>query len=88
MIGQEKGRAVSDAGEPTRQYRSVFISDVHLGTRASQAIALLDFLAHYTVYPRADLEAVVEEAARRHGLTYEFRRLHRGYTEYAVLRRA
>ncbi len=50
--------------------------------------ALFAFLAHYTVYPRADLEAVVEEAARRHGLTYEFRRLHRGYTEYAVLRRA
>ncbi len=46
MIGQGKGHAVSDAGEPARQYRSVFISDVHLGARASQAIALLDFLKH------------------------------------------
>jgi UDP-2,3-diacylglucosamine pyrophosphatase LpxH len=30
--------------EPHRQYRAVFISDVHLGIRSSQADALLDFL--------------------------------------------
>ena len=49
--------------------------------------ALFAFLANYTVFPRADLAAAVEETARRHGLTYAFRRLHRGYTNYAVLRR-
>lgn len=30
--------------EKPRRYRAVFISDVHLGTRASQAAAPLDFL--------------------------------------------
>jgi UDP-2,3-diacylglucosamine pyrophosphatase LpxH len=30
----------------THTYRSVFISDVHLGTRTAQAAALLDFLRH------------------------------------------
>jgi UDP-2,3-diacylglucosamine pyrophosphatase LpxH len=29
-----------------RQYRAIFISDVHLGTRRAQAEALLDFLRH------------------------------------------
>ena len=28
----------------TKRYRAVFISDIHLGTRAAQADALLDFL--------------------------------------------
>ena len=31
---------------PERRYRTVFISDVHLGTRSAQAEALLDFLKH------------------------------------------
>ena len=31
---------------PTRHYRSVFISDVHLGTRGCQAELLLDFIRH------------------------------------------
>ena len=30
----------------TRRYRSVFISDVHLGTRGCQAELLLDFIRH------------------------------------------
>ena len=34
------------ADTATHCYRSVFISDVHLGTRSSQAPALLDFLRH------------------------------------------
>jgi UDP-2,3-diacylglucosamine pyrophosphatase LpxH len=29
-----------------RVYRTVFISDIHLGTRSCQAVALLDFLKH------------------------------------------
>ncbi len=32
--------------EPQRRYRTLFISDVHLGTRTAQAEALLDFLRH------------------------------------------
>lgn len=41
------GGAVMDpAEEVTHTYKSVFISDVHLGTRNSQAEALLDFLRH------------------------------------------
>ncbi len=49
--------------------------------------ALFAFLAHYTVTPRADLEQRVREIAERFALALEFRRLHRGYTDYAVLRR-
>lgn len=45
------------------------------------------FLAHYTVYPRADLEAVLAQVAARHGLTLRYQRLHLGYTVYAVLER-
>ncbi|HWB47410.1 MAG TPA: UDP-2,3-diacylglucosamine diphosphatase, partial [Hyphomicrobiaceae bacterium] len=33
-------------GEAGVQYRAVFISDLHLGTRAAHAQALLDFLRH------------------------------------------
>ena len=32
---------------PTKRYRALFISDVHLGTRTAQAEALLDFLRHH-----------------------------------------
>jgi UDP-2,3-diacylglucosamine pyrophosphatase LpxH len=38
------GAFVTEAG--TRRYRSVFISDVHLGTRGCQAEMLLDFIRH------------------------------------------
>lgn len=39
----ESRRAVTDA-RAEMSYRTIFISDVHLGTRAAQAPALLDFL--------------------------------------------
>ena len=35
-----------DDDSPTRRYRTVFISDVHLGTRGCQAELLLDFIKH------------------------------------------
>ena len=39
------GRGAAVIGETrTRRYRTLFISDVHLGTRSSQTAALLDFL--------------------------------------------
>jgi hypothetical protein len=34
------------ATSPTNQYRAIFISDVHLGTRGCKAEFLLDFLKH------------------------------------------
>ncbi|MCB1506657.1 MAG: class I SAM-dependent methyltransferase [Hyphomicrobiaceae bacterium] len=49
--------------------------------------ALFAFLRHYTVTPRADLEQRLSELAESHGLELAFQRLHRGYTDYAVLRR-
>ena len=39
-------------------YRSIWISDIHLGTRGSQADRLLDFLSHYhadTIYLVGDI---------------------------------
>ena len=35
-----------DDAQPTLRYRTVFISDVHLGTRGCQAELLLDFIKH------------------------------------------
>jgi UDP-2,3-diacylglucosamine pyrophosphatase LpxH len=32
--------------DPTRRYRSIWISDIHLGTRGCKADFLLDFLKH------------------------------------------
>lgn len=49
--------------------------------------ALFAFLDHYTVTPRADLESRIATTARAHRLASNFSRLHRGYTDYAVLRR-
>lgn len=48
---------------------------------------LFAFLAHYTVTPRASLEEEIARVAETHGLRCAFHRLHRGYTDYAVLRR-
>jgi len=42
----------------TKHYRTLFISDVHLGTKACQAEALLDFLRHFeadTIYLVGDI---------------------------------
>ena len=47
--------------------------------------ALFKFLDHYTVTPRADLEAQCRRAAGPRGLRVAFHKLHRGYTDYAVL---
>jgi S-adenosylmethionine-diacylgycerolhomoserine-N-methlytransferase len=49
--------------------------------------ALFAFLDHYTVTPRADLEPICRQACDRHQLSLNFKRLHRGYTDYAVLAR-
>ncbi len=42
----------------TRRFRSLFLSDVHLGTRGCQADRLLDFLRHHeadTIYLVGDI---------------------------------
>ncbi len=49
--------------------------------------ALFAFLDHYTVTPRADLEDACRQVAATKGLTLTFNRMHRGYTDYAVLTR-
>jgi S-adenosylmethionine-diacylgycerolhomoserine-N-methlytransferase len=50
--------------------------------------ALFAFLDHYTVTPRANLEQICLQVCRKHQLSGSFQRLHRGYTDYAVLRRS
>jgi len=50
--------------------------------------ALFAFLDHYTVTPRADLEQICRQICNKHGLPLSFQRLHRGYTDYAVLTRS
>lgn len=44
MIDEPTGDAAVSGAARTRRYRTLFISDVHLGTRNAQADALLDFL--------------------------------------------
>ncbi|MGH1419894.1 MAG: class I SAM-dependent methyltransferase [Hyphomicrobiaceae bacterium] len=46
---------------------------------------LFAFLSHYTVTPRYDFEPHICDTAQLHGLSVEFQRLHRGYTDYAKL---
>ena len=44
--------------DDTKRYRSLFLSDIHLGTRGSQARLLLDFLKHHdadTIYLVGDI---------------------------------
>jgi UDP-2,3-diacylglucosamine pyrophosphatase LpxH len=49
--GQAPGFGLDDSGgaspESTQRYRTVWISDVHLGTPGCQAVALLEFLKHF-----------------------------------------
>ena len=45
------------------------------------------WLAKFTVHPRADLEEALRGAAASAGASLEFRRLYRGYADYAVLTR-
>ena len=49
---------VPDTDVPSRRYRTVFISDVHLGTKGCQSGLLLDFLKHVdadTIYLVGDI---------------------------------
>lgn len=46
---------------------------------------LFAWLKQFTVEPRADLEEVLAEAALNGGATIEFKRLYKGYSDYAVL---
>ncbi len=48
---------------------------------------LYAWLAKFRVEPRENLERVLGEVARRHGLTLQVQHLYRGYSAYAVLRR-
>lgn len=49
--------------------------------------ALFTFLRHYTVTPRASLDRCVAITAQSKLQSDRFERLHRGYTDYAVLTR-
>ncbi len=49
--------------------------------------ALFAFLDHYTVTPRPDLEDACRQVAATKDLGLTFNRMHRGYTDYAVLTR-
>ena len=40
------GRGVGPSGEPRRRYRTIWISDIHLGTRGCNDRLLIDFLDH------------------------------------------
>jgi UDP-2,3-diacylglucosamine pyrophosphatase LpxH len=51
-------RDVRSEGTPGRRFRTLFISDIHLGTRGAQADSLLDFLRHHdadTIYLVGDI---------------------------------
>ena len=47
--------------------------------------ALFAFLKHYTVVPRADLEAEISKVAAVRGHSAKFNRFHLGYTDYAII---
>ncbi len=42
----KSNRRIGPSGAPRRQYRTIWISDVHLGTRGCNAELLIDFLDH------------------------------------------
>ncbi len=50
--------------------------------------ALFAWLAKFTVSPRADLEDALQDAAKEVGATLDFKRIYRGYSDYAVLTRS
>lgn len=55
--GEGETRAMADS-DADRKFRTLFISDVHLGTRGCQAGLLLDFLRHHeaeTIYLVGDI---------------------------------
>jgi UDP-2,3-diacylglucosamine pyrophosphatase LpxH len=52
------GSDETSEGTPQRSFRTLFISDIHLGTRGAQAGCLLDFLRHHdadTIYLVGDI---------------------------------
>ncbi len=61
MTGNTPAHGINGANREERSrapYRALFISDIHLGTRACQADALLDFLKHHdaeTIYLVGDI---------------------------------
>ncbi len=57
------------------------------GLPAGFKSALFAFLRHYDVTPRANMDAIVANVAAANGMTATVTRLHRGYTDYAVLKR-
>ena len=46
---------------------------------------LFAWLRQFSVHPRADLEAELAQLASDTGAALEFRRLYRGYADYAVI---
>ena len=50
--------------------------------------AMHAWLAHFSVTPRSDLQAVVHDAATKHGLPSSFREGRAGYTAHAIIGRA
>jgi UDP-2,3-diacylglucosamine pyrophosphatase LpxH len=55
---QPGGSGIVEVAETTRHVRALFISDVHLGSRACKAAELLDFLRHHdadTIYLVGDI---------------------------------
>jgi hypothetical protein len=51
-------KSVGPSGAPRRRYRTVWISDVHLGTRGCNCRLLIDFLDHVdsqTLYQVGDI---------------------------------
>jgi UDP-2,3-diacylglucosamine pyrophosphatase LpxH len=57
-VRANQGFRIVDVTETTRHARALFISDVHLGSRASKAEELLDFLRHHdadTIYLVGDI---------------------------------
>jgi UDP-2,3-diacylglucosamine pyrophosphatase LpxH len=61
MTGNTPAHGINGASREERSrapYRALFLSDIHLGTRACQAEALLDFLKHHeaeTIYLAGDI---------------------------------
>src|SRR5579864_5241827 len=59
MIEQAaKGRKIVTADSAIREFRTLFVSDVHLGARGCQAERLLDFLRYHdadTIYLIGDI---------------------------------
>lgn len=82
-------RALDHAASMLAKGGELHIVDFGQCDRLPQATKgmLFAFLQHYSVTPQSGLRAYAEMLAAKHGLVCEFRSLHRGYTEYAVLSR-